>query len=498
MKNYQAFSVTGQVTDETGNPLAGVVVNSGAGLTTTTGLDGGYAMSVVPGDYSVAALQNNVGFLPSNMDLSVQGNVASLDFTGSDCTELVVNGGFDDDTGWALANAAYGDVISGTRSLKLGLVEPAPNASGSSSAMSNVFTIPSTAKDPMLRLWIFTQSVTPASADAARPERKPGENYFGPDTDANDSQVVQILNSDGTLLESLIDFKGRDNRDWGLVQFNLAKYVGNTIRIGLLVTNDGLGGKTAMFVDNVSLVTCPTVYAPRGAEPQYALLANPDACANQLANPGFESYGGWHIPYTEYPAGYNSPPAYPETVFAGSWSMRTGIPVYLPWNNRYSYSDFWQTVYIPTYATTAELDLWVKLASSEAPYQPESGEDVNLADTDPAFAPGKVWGQEPLAYNSMYILLLNPYNGYVIQTLRSWPAKNNDWKHWVFDLMPYRGLNVRIQMGTYNDGWHGVTSMYVDQAFVNVCDGGLPPPPSALHHLWSRSDRAAGQHQLRD
>jgi len=43
------------------------------------------------------------------------------------------------------------------------------------------------------------------------------------------------------LLETLIDFQGKDKQEWGLIQFNLAKYVGNTIRLGFGVTNDGLG-----------------------------------------------------------------------------------------------------------------------------------------------------------------------------------------------------------------------------------------------------------------
>jgi hypothetical protein len=476
MKNFQSFSVEGQVTDETGNPLPDVVLSSGAGLTTTTGVDGSYVMEVGKGDYSVAALKNGVGFLPPAMDLNVKENVSSLDFTGTGCAQLITNGGFDTDEGWTLNNATFGDVISGTRSLRLGLLDPANNASGNSLAMSDAFTIPADAKDPMLRLWIFTQSTTPALKNVAKPERQPGENFFGPDTDTNDHQVIQILNSDGSPLETLIDFNGKDKEEWGLIQFNLAKYVGNTIRLGFGVTNDGLGSATAMFVDNVELETCPTVYAPEGL---ISSGLSPDACANQITNPGFEVLGGWNIPHTAFPAQYNSNAVYPETVHSGSWSMVTGIPKYLPWANRYSYSDVWQTVYIPTTATSANLDVWVKLASTEAPYlSSQQDEDVNLADTDPAFAPGKIWGEQPLAYDSMYILILNPYNGAIIQTLRSWPAKNNVYKEWTFDLMAYRGLNIRIQMGTFNDGWYGVTSMYLDDATVNVCDGGVPPPPS--------------------
>jgi hypothetical protein len=477
MNSFRALSVAGQVTDETGNPLPGVVLSSGSGITTTTGADGSYIMGISRGDYSVAALKNGVGFLPTAMDLKdVQENVASLDFTGTGCAELITNGSFETSAGWTLVNSEVGEVISRPHALKLGLVDPATNTSSVSMARSDAFTIPSTAKDPMLRLWIFTQSTTPTLKNVAKPERQPGENFFGPDTDSNDQQLIQILSADGlTELEPLIDFGGRDRQEWGLVQFNLYKYVGQTIRLGFKVSNDGLGSATAMLVDDVNLATCPTVYAPEGLNS--SALA-PDACANQINNPGFEFLGGWSIPYTAYPARYNSNAPYPETVHSGTWSMQTGIPKYLPYQNRYSYSDAWQTIYIPPTATSATLDVWVKLASTEAPYMSGAeGAEVNLADSDPAFAPGKTWGEEPLAYDSSYILILNPYNGVIRETLRAWPAKNNVYKPWPFDLMAYRGQNIRIQFGTYNDGYNGVTSMYVDDLTVNICDGGLPPPP---------------------
>ena len=42
-------------------------------------------------------------------------------------------------------------------------------------------------------------------------------------------------------LETLVDFHGHDKQEWGMVQFSVAKYVGNTIRLGFGVTNDGSG-----------------------------------------------------------------------------------------------------------------------------------------------------------------------------------------------------------------------------------------------------------------
>ena len=475
-RNTASYGVTGQVTDQKGNPLSGVKVMNGEGDSTLTDSEGKYGMTVNTGDYSFSPSKTGVGFAPADMELDVEGYVSNLDFTGvTGCTDILVNGGFEASGSWELSGATFSvtQYNSGARSLQLGLLDPDANIPGQSSARSAVYAIPADAKEPILRLWLFTQSITATSKEASLPQLE--DNFFGPSADANDRQAVQVLSQSGQVLETVLELQGANNQQWGLVQFNLAKYTGQSIRLGFSVTNDGAGSVSAMFVDDVSLQTCPTLSASESAPSD--LNAPEAACTNQVVNSGFETGNGWGIPYTAYSAGYQYKSPYPTTVFAGSWSMRTGIPAYLPWHNRYSYSDAWQMVYIPPTATSADLSMWVKQVSTEAFASSETDEEVNLAESEPLFAPDVLWGQQPLAYDTMYVLILNPYNGAILQTLRAWPARNNDWKLWTWSLLPYRGHNIRIQFGTYNDGWDGVTSMYVDEAYVNVCDGGLPPPP---------------------
>jgi hypothetical protein len=90
---------------------------------------------------------------------------------------------------------------------------------------------------------------------------------------------------------------------------------------------------------------------------------------------------------------------------------------------------------------------------------------------------GENFGEQPLAGDMQYVLLLDQY-GYVLETLW-WERWNyNVWMPLSFDLTEYAGRSVRIQFGTYNDGGDGITAMYVDDAYLDVCTGGATPGPT--------------------
>ncbi len=476
------FDVSGQVTDDNGYPLSGVEISNGAGETTTTLIDGSYKMSVDPskGPFSFSPYQEEIGFAPTAMDLTVNGSVSKLDFTGmSGCGEMIGNGGFETDSEWELQNASYisGKKNSGDRSLLLGLPGPI-NVSETSVVMSPVIQIPLTSNDPQLHLWIFTQSISNNSHSPS--VAGPADNFFGPDADPNDIQAIQVLSANGQVLETLWQANGANSQEWVLVQYNLYQFSGQYIRIGFMVKNDGLGSNTSLFVDDVSLQTCPTIFSPEEYTQDANSPESPDACMNQVVNPGFKSTGGWGIPYTAYSAGFVDRFPYSDEVYLGSWAIRTGIPVYAYSQNRYSYSDFWQTVYIPNSASTALLTFYNRMANSDPYLAPELKSESDFAETEAAFAEGSVWGQEPLSGDWMYVLVLNPYTGTILKTLAAWDGRNNSWKYRQYDLSEFRGQNIRIQLGTYNNGWDNVQSMYVDEIYVTVCDGVLPPPPAAI------------------
>jgi hypothetical protein len=74
-----------------------------------------------------------------------------------------------------------------------------------------------------------------------------------------------------------------------------------------------------------------------------------------------------------------------------------------------------------------------------------------------------------MASDVQYVLILDHYGNW-IDTLLWQRSDAQSWRHHTFDLDDYAGDTIRIQFGTYNTGWGGVTSMYVDDVFLEVCD----------------------------
>jgi len=70
--------------------------------------------------------------------------------------------------------------------------------------------------------------------------------------------------------------------------------------------------------------------------------------------------------------------------------------------------------------------------------------------------------------DSQYVLVLNQY-GQWINTL-VWQRRNDQtWVSHQFDMGIYAGRSIKLQFGVYNDGWYGVTGMYVDDASLEIC-----------------------------
>jgi hypothetical protein len=239
---------------------------------------------------------------------------------------------------------------------------------------------------------------------------------------------------------------------WSYYEFNLARYAGRQIAIHIGTFNDGIGGRTAMYADDVSLEYCTTTSVTPTPTPTPVT-----GCSNQLGNSGFEFNGLWGIPTTEYSAGY-----FDGIAHSGTRSMRTGI--YNTTINKFSYSDAWQAVTIPSNATSAKLSLWFYTWStavlSNAPQMPTAGVP---------------FGTEALADDAQYLLILD-LNGNILENL-IWMTKDDQvWTYREFDLLKYKGQSIRVQFGTFNNGTGGQTAMFVDDVFVDVCTGGAATP----------------------
>lgn len=178
----------------------------------------------------------------------------------------------------------------------------------------------------------------------------------------------------------------------------------------------------------------PTATAqPPTATPTITPTATPPlACAEMIANGGFESDSDWSIGDTDYPAGYSTVRAH-----AGSQrAMRLGIEPGDPDIQTYSYIS--QAVHIPAEATRVQLSFYYYPVSQDT-----EGDyfDVMLAD-----AAGR-----PLAP--------------VLHT----HSDDQAWVRHTIDLTPYAGRDVQLLFNVFNNGTDGVTAVWLDDVSLEVC-----------------------------
>ena len=137
--------------------------------------------------------------------------------------------------------------------------------------------------------------------------------------------------------------------------------------------------------------------------------------------------------------------------------MRTGIDP--PDFNIFSYSSAQQQVKISSNATSAQLSMWV---------YPISGE-TNLKLAAPELTIGEPVDTQSFSGDFQYILVLDQY-GNMIESLDVGLSNSQTWTHLSFDLEDYIGwYPIKIHFGTYNNGYGGITAMYVDDVNMEVC-----------------------------
>jgi len=175
----------------------------------------------------------------------------------------------------------------------------------------------------------------------------------------------------------------------------------------------------------------------------------PASCNNVVVDGGFESQTDWDTPATLYTAGYSNTRSH-----AGTWSMRVGIVT--PAENTYSYSSASQFVTVPGDAKSTTLTFWLYSYTTESPafYQP-----LPLFNNVPYPA--------VLANDSQYVQIYNAGGG--LQETLLMQKSNSSWTKHSYDLLYYKGQTIKLYFGVYNDGYDGVTGMYVDDVDLTVC-----------------------------
>ncbi|MCM2329642.1 MAG: choice-of-anchor J domain-containing protein, partial [Lysobacter sp.] len=159
--------------------------------------------------------------------------------TGGGTTEVVTNGGFESgSSGWTQQASGGDPIIYSNASLaRTGSgVAWLAGYNSATDALSQTITVPSGATSASLRFWyrITTNETIPGAWDTLE---------------------VQVLNSGGTVLQTLATYSNQNaSASWQQSStFNLAAYAGQTIRIRFLATTDS-SLTTSFYIDDITLL----------------------------------------------------------------------------------------------------------------------------------------------------------------------------------------------------------------------------------------------------
>ncbi len=374
------------------------------------------------------------------------------------CSSLLLNNGFEYSANWGIPITAYTAGYSadyayaGWQSMRTGIpLYKLANVYSYSDAWQTV-TIPADATSAKLNIKLLPQSEEPeltAGTTANEPEvaegmPAPGTNWADAVLYADTAYVVVLNPYTGVIIDWIWSKTNRDSSYWLDKSFDLMAFAGKTVRIQFGVFNDGYGGQSVMYADEAYVDVCTGALPPPPPPPP------PPVCTERVDNNSFEASTDWYIPPTSFSAGYST-----YVANSGIRSMRTGIK-YLAFNT-YSYSDFGQIVNIPSWANSATLSMYLYNLSSEP--------TTTLLAERPTAAE---FGEAAMAGDVQYLLVLDLYGNW-IDTL-VWQRLNEGyWKYVAVDLTKYAGSTIKLQWGTYNDGWGGVTSMFVDDVSLVAC-----------------------------
>ena len=86
------YTVSGQVVDTSGAPLAGVTLTGSEGQSVTTDSNGNYSLQMPEGDNTILAAKSDTMFDPSVVEVDVNGDLNEQNFLA--CNQVINNNGF--------------------------------------------------------------------------------------------------------------------------------------------------------------------------------------------------------------------------------------------------------------------------------------------------------------------------------------------------------------------------------------------------------------------
>lgn len=236
-------SIVGQVSDASGNALAGATVSAG-GLSATTGSDGMYRLAnlaAAGSPYTVTASATGATFTSQPVTVTTGADVfATFQAQApSNAPTTIQNGGFESGafSPWVTGGAAPSPVVtsvrahSGVYSAQLGQSAGAEPTGDSSAYQTVQVSIPSGSTKATLTYWYWPYTT---------------------DTVTFDWQECQIRNTSGATLAQVMKVAS-NAQSWQQVTYDLSSYNGQTIQVYFNDHEDGGGDLTYMYLDDVAL-----------------------------------------------------------------------------------------------------------------------------------------------------------------------------------------------------------------------------------------------------
>ena len=351
----------------------------------------------------------------------------------------IVNGGFEHDGGWVLHETSYParyvqePRYAGAYALQTGIEEGGRNIYSYSSA-EQTFALPATGE---MRLSYWYAS------------RMSGADYG------------YVFLRDSSSRWRLLMVSRVTTSGWIEASHDLSPYAGQVVAVRFGTFNDGQGGTSSMYVDEVRVeadglpptptplaVNTPT-YTPTWtpvatatrawtptATPQPSPTLRPSptpakTCTELVDNGGFEASGGWEIANTPYQARYTG-----VIVHSGQRSMQCGMDSSA--TDRLSYSSVGQRIAVPA-GQQAILRFWYTV--------PQAGGSGDYG----------------------YFMLRPPAGSW--RTIRIVRDQTSGWQLLEVDVSHYAGQSFDLRLGLRNDGRRdgAVAVMYVDDVSVQAC-----------------------------
>ena len=251
--------------------------------------------------------------------------------------EWLVNGNMELDTSWHFpvtpSTAEYSTMQahSAMRSMRLGIVGT-PNKLSYSSARQRV-TLSATATSAQLSVWLYPMS-TEVQQAVFLPEIVPLLNSPALTSAApavGDAQFILIMDDNEKILQTLL-WTLDNSRTWKPYTFDMRAYIGKSVWVHFGVYNDGVGGTTGMYVDDVSLTATEPLPALTELPGNPAAIAEDflvsDAVGYQNAPAAaFNPEDGEFLLVYRDSRGPNMPDIYAQRVYSDGRLLGNAIPI---------------------------------------------------------------------------------------------------------------------------------------------------------------------------